>query len=71
MEEKDGCLDVQDKILVYMGQELQTDRLDMTKQECAEGIGYSKAGTYPLFYAWQDLEKKKGWIVKTNESSID
>lgn len=57
-------LDVQKKILAWMGQELQVDRLDVKKQEVAEGCGFQYAGTHSFFYAWQDLEKNKAWIAK-------
>jgi hypothetical protein len=56
---------VQDKILAFMGQELQTDREEMTKQECAEGIGYLKEGTHRFFYSFRDLEQEKEFVVKT------
>ena len=59
--------ELQDKILAYMGQELQVnDRPEVTKQEVAEGCGYSKAGVHNFFYSWQDMQKEKKWIEKSS-----
>ena len=57
--------EVQDKILAYMGQELQTDRKDMSKQEVAEGCGFSRAGSHRFFYSWQDLERNQKFVAKS------
>jgi hypothetical protein len=55
---------IQEKILAYFGQELESDRTSVPKQEVAEGCGYTSAGAHPFFYSWQDLEKEKKWITK-------
>ena len=59
--------ELQDKILAYMGQELQVnDRPEVTKQEVAEGCGYAKAGVHNFFYSWQDMQKEKKWIERSS-----
>jgi len=62
--------DVQEKIMAYMGQELQTDRKNMSKQEVAEGCGYAKAGAHGFHYAWQDLEKTQKWVAKSGTGTF-
>lgn len=57
--------EVQEKILAYMGQELQTDRKDISKQEVAEGCGFARAGSHRFFYSWQDLERNQKFVVKS------
>jgi hypothetical protein len=58
-------VEVQQKIMAYLGQELQVDRKHVSKQEVAEGCGFKKAGTHAFFYAWQDLERTKMWVCKS------
>jgi hypothetical protein len=58
--------EVQEKILAYLGQELQVDRKDVTKQEVAEACEFKKAGSHGFFYAWQDLERTKQWVGKSS-----
>ncbi|CAB9503170.1 expressed unknown protein [Seminavis robusta] len=60
-------VDVQDKILAYFGQQLQTDRKDVPKEEVAQECGFAKSGSHGFFYAWQDLLKNKGWIARSSE----
>lgn len=59
--------DVQEKIMAYMGQELQTDRKNMSKQEVAQGCGYAKAGAHSFHYSWRDLEKNRKWVAKSGK----
>ena len=59
--------DVQEKIMAYMGQELQTGRTDMSKQEVAEGCGFAKAGAHSFHYAWRDLEQNAKWLAKSGK----
>ena len=59
--------ELQKKILAYFGQELQSDRKTMTKQEVAEGCGFAKAGAHSFFYSWQDMEKNKHWLAKSGK----
>jgi len=58
-------VEVQNKILAWMGQEIQVDRVDLKKQEVAEGCGFQKAGTKSFHYAWRDLQQNKQWIAKS------
>jgi len=58
-------IEVQKKILAYLGQSLQVDRKNVPKQEVALGCGVQSARTHGFFYAWQDLEKNKHWIAKS------
>ena len=45
--------DIQDKIMAYMGQELQVnDRKDLTKNEVAQGCGYANGRVHKFFYTW-------------------
>lgn len=59
--------ELQKKMLAYFGQELQSDRKTMTKQEVAEGCGFAKAGAHSFFYSWQDMEKNKHWLAKSGK----
>jgi hypothetical protein len=59
--------DVQERIMTFMGQELQAGRSDVGKQEVAEGCGFSKAGSHSFFYSWQDLERNHQWLAKSGK----
>jgi hypothetical protein len=55
-------VEVQQKILAYLGRELQVDRQYVTKQEVEDGCDFKKADSPPFSYAWQDLERTKEWV---------
>lgn len=55
--------EVQDKIMACFGEGLDLDILEVSKKDIAERLN-TQPGSHGFFYAWQDLQKNKGYIQK-------